>query len=441
MGEYYITNEQESFRHEKFRFRVDPNAEMHVVKVYPDSRFQSIAGFGASFTESAAYVFAGMSPEVQDKFLRLCFGPSGNAYTLCRIPIQSCDFSLGTYSYVSDSRDKTLATFSLGRDRHLLIPFIQCALELDPSIEFFASPWSPPAFMKTTKRTSGGGKLKRSYYARWAQMIVEYLKAYAAEGIHVGRISVQNEPNASQRWESCLYTAEEEAAFAVEHLRPGLDEAGFQDVKLFVWDHNKDCIIERLSATFARPGADKAIQGIAFHWYSGDHFEALEQVARTYPEKELLHTEGCVEYSNSAHAIQADKAERYAHDIIGDLKAGAQGYIDWNVLLDTQGGPNHAANYCDAPLMYDASTDNLVINQSFNYIGHFSRFIEKGAKRCLISGYDNTLETVAFVNPDGRRVVVALNRSDKARHFKLMEHKSVVSMTLPAHSIMTICWE
>lgn len=441
MTEYFISNEQDAFRREKFRFRIDPNEEMNLVKVYPDITFQEIMGFGASFTESSAYVFATMSPESQDEFLRLCFGEGGNNYTLCRTHIQSCDFSLGNNAYVTDPRDKSLSTFSIEHDRRLLLPFIQCALVLDPSIEILASPWSPPAFMKTTKRMNGGGKLKRSYYTQWAQMIVRYLKAYAVEGIRIGRISVQNEPQATQTWESCVYTAEEEASFAVNHLRPALDEAGFQDVELFVWDHNKDCIIERLAATFAYPGADKAIQGIAYHWYSGDHFEALEQVVRMYPDKELLHTEGCVEYSNSARATQNDKAERYAHDMIGDLKAGAQGYIDWNVLLDAKGGPNHVGNFCDAPLMYEVETDTLAVNQSFNYIGHFSRFVKKGARRCLVSSYSGVLETVAFVNPDGSRVVVVLNRSSKKQSFKIMEHKSVSPMVLPPHSIMTICWE
>lgn len=420
--------------------RRNPRAEMDLVKIYPRKTFQSIAGFGAALTESAAYTFALMPPALQDRFLRLCFGAEGNAYTLCRTHMQSCDFSLSSYEYVSDKRDKDLAGFSIDRDRELLIPFIQCAQAAEPRLELVASPWSPPAFMKTSRMMVLGGRLRKKHYARWAAMFVRYLVEYAQEGIAISRVTVQNEPMARQTWESCLYSADEEAEFATKHLRPALDEAGFSDVGILIWDHNKDRIVERVDAVFAEPDARSSVDGVAFHWYTGDHFEALAETIASYPEKEFLFTEGCVEYTRDHMASEERKAEQYAHDVIGNLTAGANGYIDWNILLDEQGGPNHVGNYCEAPLMYDRTAEQLIVHRSFHYLGHFSRFVECGARRCLVSRYTDRIECAGFVNPDGTRVVIALNKSDSDQRFLLCEGNRTADVSLKAHSIMTLRW-
>lgn len=440
MIECYTTDAHEPMRRTELAFSRNKRAEMNLVKVYPHKTFQRVAGFGAALTESAAYTFALMPPEVQDRFLGLCFGPGGNAYTLCRTHIQSCDFSLGSYAYLTDKRDKGLSLFTIEHDRQLLIPFIQCALAVDPSIEIIASPWSPPAFMKTSRTMILGGSLRKKYYGMWASMVARYVAEYAREGISVSRVTVQNEPMARQTWESCLFTSQEEAEFAARHLRPALDDAGLCNVEILVWDHNKDRIIERVDETLAEPEADKAVGGVAFHWYSGDHFEALAETVRTHPDKEFIFTEGCVEYSRDREASQGRKAEQYAHDMIGNLNAGANGFVDWNVLLDEQGGPNHVGNFCEAPLMYDREQGELIINRSYYYIGHFSRFVERGAHRCLVSRFTDAVECAGFVNPDGARVLVVLNKSDGEQSFTLCEDGNVAEVSLGAHSIMTACW-
>ena len=441
----YTTDAHRVFHEEETCFHGNDRAEMELVVCRPDRVYQRVAGFGGAFTEAGAYVFAQMPEEVQDRFLTLCFSghsQGGNAYTLCRTHIQSCDFARGNYAYVR-MLDKKLSSFSIERDQQLLLPFIQCGLAMNPALELLATPWSPPAFMKTNRMMNGGGRLRLKYYAAWANVLVRYLQAYESEGVRIGRMSVQNEPMARQAWDSCLFSAEEEADFAVNYLRPALVAAGLDSVKLFAWDHNTDRLLDRVESTFAYPGAEDAFDGVAFHWYAGDHFEQISAVAESYPSKELLFTEGCVEYSldQMAHATQERKAEKYAHTIMGDLNAGAQGFIDWNLLLDERGGPNHVGNFCEAPLMYDRQKSELIVNRSFYYLGHFSRFIQAGAQRFLVSRHTDAVECVGFVNPDGERVLVALNRTDQAESFEVAERPYVSRITAPAHGIVTATWK
>lgn len=445
----YTTDEHGAFRCEQVQFRRDERAEMELVVCRPDHLYQRIEGFGGAFTEAAAFVFANMPADEQDRFIWLCFGAldddkpdgGGNAYTLCRTHIQSCDFSLGNYAYVRPL-DTVLKSFSIDRDRQLLLPFIQCGLAVNPQLDLLASPWSPPAFMKTNLRMNGGGRLRRSCYEAWAKLLTRYVVAYAQEGVRIGRMSVQNEPLAAQSWDSCLFTAEEEALFTARYLRPALDEAGCGHVKLLAWDHNTDRIFDRVEATFAQAGACDAYGGVAFHWYAGDHFEQLRAVAEANLHKEMLFTEGCVEYSRdrAAEDTQERKAEQYAHALLGCLNAGAHGFIDWNLLLDERGGPNHVGNFCEAPLMYDRQTQELMVNRSFYYLGHVSRFVLPGSRRFLVSRYTDDLETVGFVRPDGTRILVILNRCDCTMTFEVAERPHVACMQAPPHSIMTLVW-
>ncbi|BAK43588.1 glycoside hydrolase family 30 beta sandwich domain-containing protein [Eggerthella sp. YY7918] len=446
----YTTDGRGAFRHTDRAFHRDERAEMGLVVCRPDKTYQRIVGFGGAFTEAAASVFAQMPPDVQDDFLLQCFGRApevhagqgGNAYTLCRTHIQSCDFALGNYAYVRPF-DRALQTFSISRDQQLLLPFIKCGLAVNPHFQLFASPWSPPAFMKTNRRMNGGGRLRHSCYEAWANLLVRYVDAYAREGVRIGRMSIQNEPMACQTWDSCLFTAEEEAEFAAHFLRPALDAAGYEDVVLFAWDHNTDRILERVEATFAYPDADAAFGGCALHWYAGDHFEQVRAVAEAYPNKELLFTEGCVEYSldQAKEATQERKAEQYAHAVIGHLNAGAHGFIDWNLLLDERGGPNHVGNFCEAPLMYDRAAQQLIVNRSFHYLGHFSRFVVPGSQRFLTSRFTDDIECVGFVRPDSTRVLVILNRRAHEARLSVAERPWVARVEVPAHSIVTLTWD
>lgn len=436
----YMTDREKRLEKSTVEFTEKANVEMQLIKVYPQNQKQEILGFGGAFTEAAAFTVSMMGKELQEEVAELYFGESGNRYNFCRTHIQSCDFALGNYAYVEEEADRELATFSIERDREYLIPFIKSALSKNKDIQFLASPWSPPAFMKTNGMMNRGGRLKKEYYQMWAQMLARYVKEYEKEGIKISRITVQNEPQAVQTWDSCIYTAEEEGEFAAAYLRQALDKAGCKEVKIAVWDHNKDCILERVEGTFSVEGAKQSVDGIAFHWYSGDHFEELAEVKEKYPDKELIFTEGCVEYSRFTADNQVQNARMYAHDMIGNLNSGAGGIIDWNLVLDQKGGPNHVGNYCDAPVMYREDSKELDIKLSYYYIGHFSRFVKPGARRILVSRYTDKLDTVGFVNPDGERVLVILNKTNEKSSFSVTEGKGTCSLELPPDSIVTLCW-
>ncbi len=437
---YYITNKNERYTEKTISFTEADNWEMKLIKVYPSQKKQEVLGFGGAFTEAAAYTFFKMSKDKQEELMEQYFGESGNKYNFCRTHIQSCDFSLGNYAYVDDPDDKELKSFSLERDKEYLVPFILKALEKNKEISFMASPWSPPPFMKDNGRMNRGGKLIEAYKKMWADMISKYLVEYKKMGIDIKRLTVQNEPNAVQTWDSCIFTAEEERAFVCDYLKPSLVENELGDIKVNVWDHNKDCIVERALESIPDEAADKAIDGIAFHWYSGDHFEALAAVRDIFPGKELIFTEGCVEYSRFKNADQVQNAEMYAHDMIGNFNGGTNGFIDWNMILDEKGGPNHVGNFCDAPVMCETSCNIIDTKLSFYYVGHFSRFVKKGARRVIVSRYTDELETVGFVNPDGEKVLVVLNRTDKPQEFQIVDGKNGCRIILDAHSIMTACW-
>jgi glucosylceramidase len=437
----YRSNEKKQFETSNLSFIDNANAEMNLIKVYPQEVKQTILGFGGAFTEAAAQTMATMSEEKREQLLQAYFGSEGNQYNFCRTHIQSCDFSLGNYAYVEDPSDKELKTFTIERDKKYIIPMIQQALALNSEIQLLASPWSPPAFMKSNQEMNHGGVLKKEYYQMWADMMVKYVEEYEKLGITIHRISVQNEPKATQTWDSCLYTGEEEGIFAVEFLRKTLDAHGYNQIIIAIWDHNKDCILERANETFSVKGSKESIGSIAFHWYTGDHFEALDAVSRKYSEQELIFTEGCVEYSRFKTNNQVKNAEMYLHDMIGNLNHGMNGYIDWNLLLNAEGGPNHVGNFCDAPMMYDKESDQLDIKLSYYYIGHLSRFVKRSAKVILVSRYTDRLDAVGFVNPDGEKVVVLMNRTEEDITTQLSCENKICDIKLASHSVITLCWE
>lgn len=436
----YTTSPEQIFTCEEKVFVQDAGCEMNVVKAYPGITYQQILGMGGAMTEAAANTFSRMSQEKQQKLLALYFGENSNQYNFCRTHIQSCDFALGNYAYVENADDTELKGYSIQRDKEYIIPFIHQAQAMQKDLLLLASPWSPPAFMKTNGQMNRGGKLKKEYYAMWAKMVARYVTEYEKEGIKISRLTVQNEPNATQTWDSCLFTGTEERDYVCGYLRSALDEAGHKDVKINIWDHNKERVLDRALESLSTPEAMQKIDGIAFHWYTGDHFEALAETRRRFPDKELIFTEGCVEYSRFASDNQVAHAQMYAHDIIGDFNAGMNGYIDWNIYLDEKGGPNHAGNYCDAPVMCDTRTDEIDVKLSYYYIGHFSRFIQRGAKRMLISRCTDKLEATGFVNPDGGKVAILLNRSNAEQTIVFCENDQMCSVSVPAMGIVTLCW-
>ena len=414
------------------------------VFVDPGKTFQTFLGIGGAITDASAETFAKLPKEKQQEVMQAYFdADKGIGYTLARTNIHSCDFSSGSYTYVKEG-DKELKSFSIDHDKQYRIPFIKQAIATaGGKLTLYASPWSPPGFMKDSTHMLRGGKLKPEYYDAWANYFVKFVNAYEAEGIPVWGLSIQNEPMATQRWESCIYTAEEEGKFLKNNLGPALEKAGLGNKKIIIWDHNRDLIYQRASTTLSDPDVAKYVWGIGFHWYEtwtgGDmQFDNLRRVAETFPDKNLIFTEGCVEAFKMEKINNWYLGERYGHSMINDFNAGTVGWTDWNILLDETGGPNHVQNFCFAPVHGDTKTGQVYYTNSYYYIGHFSKFIKPGAKRVISSTNRHDLISTAFINEDGKLAVVVMNEGDKKLPYRLWIGGKAVQVTALPHSIATL---
>lgn len=416
------------------------------VFVDPDKTFQSYLGIGAALTDASAETFFKLPEAKQQEVLDAFFSKDkGIGYTVARTNINSCDFSSDMYTYVKEG-DKELSSFDIAHDKQYKIPFIKKAMAAaGGKLTLFASPWSPPAFMKTNNDMLRGGKLKPDYYDSWAKYYVKFIQAYEKEGIPVWGISIQNEPMATQKWESCIYTAEEERDFLKNHLGPVMHQSGFKDKKIIVWDHNRDLIYQRAQTYFKDPEAAKYIWGIGFHWYedwSGGTpmYENIRRVQEAYPDKQIFFTEGCAESFDSTRYKAWVLGEEYGRSMINDFNNGMTGFTDWNIILDETGGPNHVQNFCFAPVHGDTRNGSLIYTNAYYYIGHFSKFIQPGAKRIISAASRSQLLTTAFKNPDGTTVVIVMNQGNKPTEYYLwVNGKAAKTMALP-HSINTLVY-
>ena len=408
-----------------------------VLRVDTSRRFQRLEGFGGAFTEAAAVTWQALPPTAREQFLVDCFDPvRGHGYTLGRVHMNSCDFALGNYAHVEQPEDFALESFSIERDRQALLPFIRAALAAaGRSVKLLVSPWSPPAWMKTNGEMNHGGRLKPECRAAWAQCFVRFIRAYESEGVPVWAVSVQNEPMAHQRWDSCLYSAEEERDFVRDHLGPALHAAGLGHVKIVIWDHNRDGMVERASVVYGDAEAAKYVWGTGFHWYGADHFDHVQLVHDAWPDKALLFTEGCQE--GGPHVGSWEVGERYARSLVNDLNRWTVGWIDWNLLLDERGGPNHVGNFCSAPILADRATGTLMHQSAYWVLGHFARFVRPGAWRVLCASSRTEVEASAFVHPEGDVAVVAANRHGHGVAMRLVIDGVGWPIDLPPHSIST----
>lgn len=411
-----------------------PDEDFPTVMIDPGHAFQTIEGFGGAFTDAAAETFAKLSPEAQEEFLRASFDPvAGNAYNLCRTSIHSCDYASGPYTYDDVADDMELKHFSIAHDEQFRIPFIKRALAAaNGNIKIFASPWSPPGWMKTNGEMLHGGKLRPGYEAVWADYFVKFVDAYKAAGIPMWGLTVQNEPMATQVWESCIFTAAEERDFVRDHLGPTLEAAGLGGVKLMIWDHNRGIMYQRAQVVYDDPAASRYVWGTGYHWYVGDHFENVRQVHDAWPDKALIYTEAGMRGSWNS-------ASRLATSMIHDLNNWTNGWVFWNLLLDETGGPRHAGGLMGSNIVTaDLKTGELIFNPPYYVFGQFSRFIKPGARRIACTSNNDNIIATGFLNPDGGIATVAHNKADHAIQFQLWVDGRMVRYTVPAAGVITI---
>jgi glucosylceramidase len=445
-----------------------PGEKTALIKILPDEKFQTITGFGGSFTEASASLLNRLSQENRDKILEAYFGESGANYSLTRTHMNSCDFSLSNYSYAPVEDDKELENFSIEEDQNDLIPMIKDAMALSKDgFKIISSPWTAPPWMKDNKDWRGG-KLLPEYYDTWALFFSKSIDAYKAEGIDIWGFTVENEPlGNSNNWESMHFNAEEMNEFVKNHLGPKLESDG-HEVKLLGYDQNRgEELKEWASVMYKDEAAAKYFDGIAIHWYAStyDWFpESLQFAHDAAPDKHLIQSEACGDsevpkwqddkwyWSKESTdwgwdwAPDKDKylhpkyapVNRYARDIIGCLNNWVDGWIDWNMVLDKQGGPNWFKNWCLAPVIVDPEKDEVYFTPIYYTMAHFSKYIRPGAKVIGVENSDDTLMVTAAENPDGSIAVVIFNEGNEEKHFKLNLLEKAIDISISAQAIQTI---
>ena len=414
------------------------------VFVTPNKTFQTFMGIGGAITDASAEVFAKLSKVKQNEFINAYYNKStGIGYSLLRTTIHSSDFSSESYSYIDDG-DKDLKTFNIDHDRKFRIPLIKEAIKTaGGKLLLYASPWSPPAFMKTNKSMLKGGLLLPEFSQSWANYYIKFIKAYEKEGMPIWGITIQNEPMAIQTWESCVYTAEAERDFLKNYLGPTMKKEGLGNKKIVVWDHNRDLMNYRANVIYSDAEAAKYAWGMGFHWYETwtggkPMFDNVKSVYEAYPEKKLMFTEGCVEkFDTKKYQLWAN-GERYGISIINDLNNGSVAWTDWNILLDQNGGPNHVKNFCFAPIHADTNSGELIYTPSYYFIGHFSKFIRPEAKRISTTVSRSSLLSTSFLNKNGKMITVVMNQSNKKIDYNLIVETKKAVVTIPPHAIQTL---
>lgn len=362
-----------------------------------DVRKQTILGFGGAITDAATLTIDRLSKGARKNLINSYFGDTGIQYTFGRIPMASCDFSTRVYSYDDQDGDLELNNFTLAdEDLNHKIPFIREAVSASSrKISFFGSPWSSPAWMKTNNNMTGKGTLKgnpgEKYYKSWAKYFVKFLQAYKDKGVDIWGLTAQNEPSDGMITDfafQCLgFTPEMQRDFIAKDLGPALAENGFSHVKLMILDDVRTFLPYWAEVVLKDPEAAKYVSGIAVHWYQ-DLFIPAIALNDTYSEFGedyfLLATEACeldlVDKSKSVKLGNWHYAEHYFVDIIEDLANGVAGWVDWNIALDMNGGPNWMGNYVDSPIIVNFEKGEFYKQPMFYAMAHFSKFVLPGAK-------------------------------------------------------------
>lgn len=424
------------------KFEEGISLDSRVIYLDPKRKGQSFLGFGGALTRATIENLLLLDKKKRKEVLDAYFSTSGLNYSLLRLTISSSDFGSDCYDYLEKEGD--LSSFSLKEEEEFLFPILEELLPYRNDWQFLASSWCPPAYMKENGDRCYGGHLRRECYADYGEYLALTLATLKERGIKVDYLTVQNEPEAVQLWESMEVSAQEESLIIKEGIVPALKRHNLKETKIIIWDHNKDEIVRRANVTLEDKEVDEMVYGIGYHWYVSDNFENLDLTHALHPDKHLFFTEGCVELANIAYGDKKEEKNdlwehgwRYAHNIIQGFKRHTEAFFDWNLLLNEKGGPTWVSNYCEAPIMYDRTKDELIYNPSYYYIGQFSRFLKRGA-RVLYSScdFEKDVETLAFENPNGELLLFVLNRGWNQQAVLLLGEKRA-RISLPSDSLTT----
>jgi len=428
---------------------------------------QQILGFGGALTDAASITVGKMNDEVQAAILNDYYTSDGLEYTIARVPMASCDFSTGVYSYNETPEDFALENFSVDVDNTVTsgfkMQFVQRVLKITTSpLTLFASPWAPPAWMTQSNSTTGNPSLRDdpAIYTSWALYFSKFFEAYRENGVEFWGVTVQNEPAGNTgAWQDLKMSPEDQRDFIKDYLGPQL-RATDPDLKIMMLDDQRTHLPKWADVILGDSDAAQYVDGIGLHWYAEVNdwfawatqpFKKMTAVNEKYPEKFMLATEACngfIPFLDQGPKLgDWGRAERYGFDILSDLNAFAVGWTDWNIALDMTGGPNWAKNVVDAPILADVDDmETYYRNPMYYYLGHFSKFVRPGSKRIEVTSTGNAIsaamESVGFKDEDGKIVLVVLNRDFAGHSYNVeVEGKGFINVDVAAHAIQTIIFE
>lgn len=391
-------------------------------------------GFGAAFTDAACYTFNRLEPAAREGLFHELFHPSEMGLNVCRTCIGSSDYSTEVFSYDEGEPDPEMKRFSIAHDQAYVLPMLREARKVNPELFLFSSPWSPPGWMKAGGSMLGGS-MRQPYYAAYAQYFLKFLQSYAAEGVPIQAVTVQNEVDTDQdaRMPACLWPQEYEIAFVKKHLGPVLEKSGIT-TQIWILDHNYN-LWGRAVDELEDPDLRKFCNSVAFHGYVGMP-EMMSRVREAFPQVQLYWTEGGPDYTAPDYASDWVQWGRTYTQV---LRNWCRGITGWNLALDEKGRPNIGPFTCGGLVTVDSRTKEITRSGQYWAFAHFSRNVQRGARRFESAGTVAGVEHVGFENPDGRKVLILTNSSDaKSVTLKLANRSANIS--LPANSISTLSW-
>jgi len=405
-----------------------------VVELDPEKKYQEILGFGAAFTDAACYTFNRLDPAAREKLFHELFHPSEMGLNVCRTCIGSSDYATEMFSYDEGEPDPEMTRFSIAHDQAYVLPMLREARKQNPDLFLFSSPWSPPGWMKAGGSMLGGS-MRQKYFPPYAQYFVKFLQAYAAEGVKVQAVSVQNEVDTDQdgRMPACAWPQEYEMGFVKSHLGPALEKNGLS-TKIWILDHNYN-LWGRAVAELDDPGVHKYCNAVAFHGYVGTA-DQMSKFHQAYPDAQIYWTEGGPDYTTPDYATDWVNWGQTYTDI---LRNWAQSITGWNLALDERGRPNIGPFPCGGMVTIHSQTREITQSGQYWAFAHFSRHIRRGARRFESSGKAQGVEHVALENPDGQNIVVLSNKGG-ATTVALKLGDASAEVSLPADSLTTLSW-
>jgi glucosylceramidase len=423
-------------------FQDGASTASQTITINPGTTYQSMTGFGASFTDSSAWLVAN-SPQRNTIMTKLFDPNNGIGLNFLRQPIGASDFTRSIYSYddvAAGQTDPTLANFSISHDSSYILPILQQARSLNPAVTVMGTAWSPPAWMKSSGSMIGG-TLNSANYQAYANYLVKFVQAYQAAGVPVALLTPQNEPEFSPgNYPGSTFTSAQETSFIANNLGPAIASAGLS-TKIIGYDHNWDDT-GYPSAILSNSTAAQYTAGIAWHCYAGNP-SAQTTVHNAYPSKDAYFTEcSGSQSSNTANTFSDSLDWQTENLIIGATRNWAKSVVTWNMALDPSGGPSLNCTTCTGAVTVDNGSGSATYNAEYYVLGHASKFVQPGAVRINSNTFGSgNIQDVAFKNPDGSTALIVLNsNTSSAQTFGVSQNGQSFTYTVPAKAVSTFTW-